>query len=177
MVQRTVRQLGEEEALAILDDAGAPMPGAPAGGFGEAGAPAYIDPQGTETVERLRRWIAVRHQARIAYGWRCCLTDTGQRSRSGATELECCHIRPLEERGPDSIRNVLLLGKSIHWAFDHYLISLEDDFRILTSDLLEEKYRRMLRADGYARMPADPALQPALEHIRWHRKQFYRSAA
>lgn len=169
MVQRTVRAIPDAEALAMLDAASrVPAPSA-SGGFGEESSPFLADHRDKELVVRARRWIGLRQETREAYGHRCSFTRCKQRAQDGEIEAECCHIWPVSEGGPDVVSNTLLLGRTMHWAFDHHLISLNDDFSFLVTDRLAPEYRRMLNPDGYARVPADGILQPSREFLRRHR--------
>lgn len=171
MVQRTVRAIPDAEALAILEDVD--RPGSPVAhdGLAEDSARYEHEPRGFDVVGRAKRWLQLRQQTRLEYGCRCSFTKCGQKDRSGEPEAECCHIWPVHEGGPDAIWNAILLGRSIHWAFDKHLISLEDNFRFVITDGLEPQYRQLLNPDGYARIPENPQSRPSLELLRVHRRK------
>lgn len=171
MVQRTARAIPDAEVLAILEDADIPRSPAAHDGLAEDSARYEHEPRGFDVVGRAKRWLQQRQQTRLEYGCHCSFTKCGQKDRSGEPEAERCHIWPVHEGGPDAIWNAILLGRSIHWAFDKHLISLEDDFRFVITDGLEPQYRQLLNPDGYARIPENPQSRPSLELLRVHRRK------
>ena len=172
MAVRTVRPLPDDQALAILDDASSNSSSPQ--GFRELEQSAYLpSARGIESFSRLRRWLGLRHRCRSAYDYRCSFTGIGLRDGKGNFEADCCHILPVADLGPDEISNSLLLCKTMHWALDHFLISLEDDFRIIVSDAFDPRYKSLLNENGHARIPADPALQPSVRYLRQHRARFF----
>lgn len=172
MVQRAVRAIPDIEAEAILNDACAtPVPAAD-NGFGEERQSPYMPFQRRrEHVERWCRCISLRQRTRTEYQHRCSFTGCGQRGKFGQIEAECCHIVPVEDGGIDVISNTLLLGRSIHWAFDQHAISLNDDFSFIVTDRLAPQYASLLNPDGYAWVPKDPQLRPSVEFLRQHRSR------
>ena len=170
--QRLVRTLPTAEFRAILDVADSHQFPAQ-GGFGESNQPAIIGtPYPTETVKRARRDIVLRHQALEAYNYRCALTRRGQVSPFGSHESECCHLAPVKDYGVSTLQNVMLIARTFHWLVDHFLISFEDDFRIIVSPLVDPSYAKSLNRSGFARVPHDPALRPSLAAIRYYRAKF-----
>ena len=47
--------------------------------------------------------------------------------------IDACHIVPFSERHDDTIRNGLSLSPNFHRAFDRFLITIDKDFRVLTT--------------------------------------------
>lgn len=170
IVQRSVRAIPDAELLAILDEADPAAAFKVSAGFGEVDQTAYLSEQRDfDFVARARRWLGLRQLTRAAYAYRCSFTGCGQRGNGGELEAECCHIWPVSDGGPDTVSNTLLLGRSMHWAFDRHLISLNDDFSFIVADGLTPEYRRMLNPDGYARVPEDPHQRPSAGSLRRHR--------
>ncbi len=52
----------------------------------------------------------------------------------GRTEVQAAHIRPVPDRGPDSVRNGLALSGTVHWMFDRGLISIDDDYSLIVAE-------------------------------------------
>lgn len=181
ITMRRVRQIPEEELDAIVEDSVSAMaPHTSSNGMQEPLAHAYSPPDAPgliqyESVKRIRRARLRAHALRI-YGGKCCISSVDQPLGAGIVEAECCHFWPLEERGPDIIQNTMLMGRSLHAVFDHGLIALDDDFRILVKDELHPKYRNILNKDGFARMPLEPGLRPSIEFIRYHRCHIFGAA-
>ena len=89
--------------------------------------------------------------------------------------LEAAHIRSYAEGGEHDVANGLLLRRDIHSVFDAGYITFDDDLRMVVSDTVRtvfnngNEYRRLHGVRLNA--PADPALRPKLEHLRWHRDE------
>ena len=67
---------------------------------------------------------AFRRAVLHAYDGRCAVTGWKLVNGGGRLEAEAAHIRPVEQGGPDSIRNGLALSGTAHWMFDRGLIGL-----------------------------------------------------
>jgi putative restriction endonuclease len=105
-----------------------------------------------------------------AYEGRCALTGVRMTNGFGRAEVDAAHIRPVEDGGPDSTRNGMALMKTMHWAFDRGLISLENDGRILTVERgLDDRVLRMLPDDRQAIWPKNQVQQPHHSFLEWHR--------
>jgi HNH endonuclease len=84
-------------------------------------------------VNRLTRDAAFRDVVLANYGYTCAVT--GLRFRRGAyVEAEAAHIIGKEARGPDDPRNGLALSRTAHWAFDHGIFTLSDDYEVTIHD-------------------------------------------
>lgn len=109
-----------------------------------------------------------------AYDSTCCLSGFRMLDARGSAEVEAAHVRPVSSQGPDSPRNGLALCRSAHWMFDHGLISIEADGRILVAEgRVPARVRTSLLTEPYARMPRDPALRPHPEYLRFHREVIF----
>lgn len=178
---RAVRSLPDHEFEAILqagftaEDAGPPshsMPGM--AGFQEPSAE-FERPIIDRLVARPFRNEAFKRQIRLAYDNRCAVTGLRLINGGGRPEVEACHIRPVASAGPDSPRNGLALCGTAHWMFDRGLISIDDDFRILsTRQGLPEDVTRLFLPGGQLRMPDDPKIQPHRQFLSWHRENVFK---
>jgi len=61
----------------------------------------------------------------------CAVTGLKLINGGGRSEVQAAHIRPVADRGPDSVRNGLALSGTVHWMFDRGLISVDDDYNLL----------------------------------------------
>jgi putative restriction endonuclease len=178
IIQRTVRAIPEAQVSGILRDGlSAVEPVEPifsgAPGFSAPPQESFSGaPRAFDTVRRARRSLSLRKETLSAYDFRCALTGMGQRSANGEFEPDCCHLKPVEHGGPDRVQNTILVTKTLHWAIDRFLISFDDDLRIVMKPQLEPKYRRMINEDGFARAPHDQRLRPAREFLTHHRRRF-----
>ena len=176
---RAVRSLPDEEFEGILragflqDHAGqlAVMSNA---GRGEPPAD-FERPIIERVIARPFRDLAFTRQIRLAYDNRCAVTGLRLINGGGRPEVQAAHIRPVACAGPDSPRNGLALCGTAHWMFDRGLISIDDDFRILSSSQdLPEDAARLFLPSGRLRIPNDPIAQPHPQFLRWHRENVFK---
>lgn len=123
----SVRFLAAEEGQRILELGHA-------GQLGSIGdyAPLGSDPE-TLVAERSRvvveavvRDARFRRQVMSAYEYRCAVTglEIGTLPEGRATRLlDAAHIRPVSDRGPDSVTNGIALTPTVHRLFDEGLIT------------------------------------------------------
>ncbi len=98
-----------------------------------------------QLVSRPFRDKAFSSAVKDAYRDTCAVTGLKIINGGGRSEVQAAHIRPVEKRGPDSVRNGLALPGTIHWMFDRGLISVENDSRILLAkDRIPDTIERML---------------------------------
>jgi putative restriction endonuclease len=98
------------------------------------------------------------------------------RNGGGRPEVQAAHIRPVENRGSDSVRNGLALSGTLHWMFDRGLISVADDCEtILVSHnkVPRDVVSRLLAPDGKLIRPIDQQNAPHPENLRWHRENIF----
>lgn len=86
---------------------------------------------------------------------------------------DAAHIFPLGRGGPDCIENTALMCTAIHRLYDHGLIALSGNYRILTKDSLSDDYRSELNHDGPATLPQDRRLWPSIEMVHAHRREIF----
>src|SRR3546814_19321790 len=66
-------------------------------------------------------------------------------------------FRSLVSQGPDSVRNGLALSGTIHWMFDRGLISIDDDYSILTAQgRVPDTLERLIRPELCIAAPPQP---------------------
>ncbi len=181
---RSVRLLPEHEYAAILtagfevaivgEDRFYQAPAGPdhhAPGLGEDDQAAFERPLVESLVARPFRDVAFRHAVRDAYHSTCAMTGLKITNGGGRPEVQAAHIRPVAEAGPDSVRNGLALSGTTHWMFDRGLLSIDDDYAILTADSrLPPQARAMLNASGKLILPDRPDFFPHRKFLAYHRE-------
>ena len=85
-----------------------------------------------QVVRRPFREAAFSRQVKAAYNNTCAITGIKIINGGGRSEAQAAHIRPVKDSGPDSVRNGIALSGTLHWMFDRGLISVDDDYSILT---------------------------------------------
>ncbi|SEN51726.1 HNH endonuclease [Palleronia pelagia] len=131
-------------------------------------------------LERLTRRpyrdVAFRRKVRAAYGYRCAMSGLMLRNGGGRPEVQAAHIKPVADKGTDSVRNGLALSGTLHWMFDRGLISVAEDCEtILVSHnkVPRDVVGRLLAPDGKLVRPTDPRDAPHRDNLRWHRENVF----
>ena len=93
----------------------------------------------------------------------------------GRSEVQAAHIRPVMDDGPDAISNGVALSATVHWMFDRGLLSIDDNYDILTaSDRVPDTALRLLSPDRKLLLPSRPELRPALKYLDYHRRNVFK---
>ncbi|MDD9999769.1 MAG: HNH endonuclease [Rhodospirillaceae bacterium] len=137
--------------------------------------PATVDrPLIQRVVTRPFREAAFSRQVKDAYDHTCAFTGFQIRNGGGRSEVQAAHIRPVKDRGPDSIRNGLALSSTVHWMFDRGLISLDEDYSMLIADnRIPEAISSMFHSDRQLHVPASRIQSPHPQFIRYHRDNVF----
>jgi len=143
-------------------------------GFGEELQEPIERPIVQQLLNRPFRDAKFRQHVRKAYDRTCAFTGLRLINGMGRPEVEAAHIMPVEENGPDSVRNGIALSGTVHWMFDRGLLSLSDDFSILQSRHLNHDVSHILRRDMKAIVPDDPVLRPHPYYLDWHRNNRFK---
>jgi len=178
---RSVRSLPDREYDLILragfsdiigEDIGKPA----------SGSPALEDEVATferPIVERLTarpfRDAAFASAVKAAYDSTCAFTGLKIINGGGRSEAQAAHIRPVAASGPDSVRNGLALCGTVHWMFDRGLVSLDDDYAILTAkDRVPDTIQRLIVPDQRLRLPESLDLRPHPQFLKFHRETVFK---
>lgn len=126
-------------------------------------------------VSRKFRDAAFKRHVRRAYANRCAITGLCLINGGGRPEVQAAHIRPVEENGPDTVRNGLALTGTMHWLFDRGLISIGDNYDILVSPLgVPDELDRLIRPDRSLLRPDLPEWRPHATYLTWHRENRFK---
>lgn len=114
-----------------------------------------------------------KKNVRAAYQNRCAVTRFDLTNGGGRPEVQACHIRPVENNGPDVVQNGIALSGTVHWMFDRGLISFSKGRKLLVShNQMPIHLRNVL--DAYKDepwFPPDPHLRPRDDFLEWHRDE------
>ncbi|MEP7454540.1 HNH endonuclease [Phyllobacterium sp. SB3] len=109
-----------------------------------------------------------------AYGWKCTMSGIRLCALDGSYEIECAHIKPVKDSGPDSVQNGITLVRTLHWLFDKGLISIGFDYRIIRSSLYQDpKIDGLINATGKIQLPKNEIDYPHPDFLRYHRKHIF----
>lgn len=178
--RRSVRLIPDEEFSAIIavglgpsiDEARSE---ADEGGFNPSLSlqPLTDRPTATTTITRKIRDVAFRRHVRIAYANTCAITGLRFFDTKGRPEVQGAHIWPVEENGPDSVRNGIAMTSTVHWLFDRGLISIGDDFSVLRSAKLHDAIASLPLRDVMT-VPEKISDRPHPTYLEWHRVNRFR---
>ncbi len=107
-----------------------------------------------------------------AYNSRCAITGLKLINGGGRAEVEAAHIKPVEEKGPDSVGNGLALSGTVHWMFDRGLLSLSDELEIIVSRHVNDRdgIATLINSTGRLIGPDSPRDRPHPAFLSWHRE-------
>ncbi|MDJ0449774.1 HNH endonuclease [Methylocystis sp. JR02] len=128
-----------------------------------------------QLVSRPFRDRAFSAAVKDAYGDTCAMSGIKIINGSGRSEVQAAHIRPVEQRGPDSVRNGIALSGTFHWMFDRGLISIDDDYSLLLArEKLPDSIDRLLGGNTRLLVPQRGELRPHPQFIAWHRREIFK---
>ena len=186
---RAVRPLGDDEYEAILmagfahelGAAGAShdrAPAPPSLPWGLAEPPAEFERPIVERVmSRPVRDAAFARAIQAAYDATCAVTGLKIINGGGRAEVQAAHIRPVRDRGLDSVRNGIALSGTIHWMFDRGLLSFgpPPEYPILvTSKGLPENVLGLFNPERRLKLPASSSFWPAPIYLDYHRREIFK---
>lgn len=129
----------------------------------------------TQILQRPFRDRAFASAIKTAYHDTCAVTGIKIINGGGRSEVQAAHIRPVADRGPDSIRNGVALSGTVHWMFDRGLISAEDDYDILVArDRIPEVVLRLISPSNKLLLPERPECRPHPQFLKYHREQVFK---
>lgn len=109
-----------------------------------------------------------------AYDHRCSFTGLSIVDADGLSEVQAAHVLAVSSGGPDTIPNGIAMSATCHWLFDHHVVSIDHDYRLLMSAQGTPAALGQLLASALSRiaLPADPALWPDRNFLAKHRAIF-----
>lgn len=112
---------------------------------------------------------------KTAYQDSCAVTGLKIINGGGRSEVQAAHIRPVADHGPDSVRNGIALSGTVHWIFDRGLISVDDDYTVLTAGRsVPDTVLRMMNPQRRLRLPARFEDRPHRQFLKYHREHKFK---
>jgi len=133
----------------------------------------YNRPIIEQIIHRPFRDAAFARKVGDAYDYTCAITGQRILDSEGHCEIEAAHIRPVGNKhfGPDSIRNGIALSRTVHWMFDHGILSLSDNHKVLMKkEYVPDKLKRFVAPGERILLPSDVKLRPHPQFLNYHRK-------
>ncbi|MYH81310.1 hypothetical protein F4141_11485 [Candidatus Poribacteria bacterium] len=112
------------------------------------------------------------------YTYTCVICEIQILTLDGASLTEAAHIVPVEHLGNDDVRNGISLCQQHHWGFDNGLLSVNEVYKVIVSDLMVEKgpleWKFTTLTDKGILLPENREHYPAPEAFAWHRENVFR---
>lgn len=144
-------------------------------GFSDSEQATFDRPLVEQLVVRPFRDAAFAGAVKSAYADTCAMTGLKIINGGGRTEVQAAHIRPVADRGPDSVRNGLALSGTVHWMFDRGLIAIDDDYSLIVADRgVPDSIGRILNLDRRLRLPKGSEMRPHPQFLRYHRDNIFK---
>jgi putative restriction endonuclease len=126
-------------------------------------------------TSRIFRDSAFSAVVKSAYNDTCAMTGVKLINGGGRSEVQAAHIRPVADSGPDSVRNGIALSGTIHWMFDRGLISVDDDYKIITAkEKIPDTIGRILNNDNKLILPEKKEMMPHKQFLKHHRESIFK---
>jgi putative restriction endonuclease len=114
-----------------------------------------------------------------AYDYRCALCRLKVRRTLTQKIVDGSHIKPFSRFYDDQVDNGISLCKNHHWAFDQGWFAIDDNYRIIVAnDLEEESPNARCMKDFHSEtilLPTSNQYLPRLESLEWHRLNVFRA--
>ena len=112
------------------------------------------------------------------YDYTCAVCKLQILTLNGESVTEAAHIIPFNKSNNDDVRNGISLCKLHHWAFDKYLISVDESYNVIVSDQMTERgpseWKLTALRGNEILSPNCKELYPAQEALLWHREEVFR---
>ncbi|MGD1834179.1 MAG: HNH endonuclease, partial [Nitrososphaeraceae archaeon] len=110
------------------------------------------------------------------YNYSCCISGLRIDAVSNISVIDACHIIPFSEGYNDTINNGIALCPNLHRVFDRGLISIDDNYKVIVSDLFveSEKTNYGIRQFEGSKiiLPKDKKHYPSKNSFKFHRDKF-----
>ncbi len=124
----------------------------------------------TTRIERERMFS---ERVKTVYDKTCAVTGLRIINGGGHAEVQAAHIRPVNKKGPDSIRNGIALSGTAHWMFDRGLITIENNYRIRVSNKANQDAKRLILPE-LSVVPESDEFRPHPQFLEYHRENIFK---
>lgn len=131
-------------------------------------------------IERIARNKQFEKIVKEIYNYTCCISHLHIDLENGISLVDACHIIPFcHPESSDTIGNGIVLAPTLHRAFDKGLITIDEEYKVVVSDLIEENesflYGLKIFSGKKIKLPPVPEYYPSQENLCWHRDNIFRS--
>lgn len=131
------------------------------------------NPETAKNLDKPKRSRLFRGVIMRLYDYTCAVCRFRLVTLDGMTAVDAAHIVPFSISHDDGIGNGLALCKLHHWAFDNGLISIDDKFCLVVSNVFEESGNEHFSLNNLQSksifLPKEKPFRPSISMLRWHR--------
>lgn len=124
-------------------------------------------------IEKEARSVIFKSEVSRIYGYQCAVTGLKISTVTNIQMVDACHIKPWSDSKDDSITNGISLSPTIHRAFDRFLLSVDENYRVILSSSFHEEgnnpYGLTKLAGKSIKLPEKAEWFPSQEALQWHR--------
>ncbi len=124
-------------------------------------------------VETEARSVIFKTEVPKKYGFTCAISNHRLTAVSDIQMIDACHIRPWSKTKDDAIQNGITLTPTLHRAFDRFLISIDEEYRVVVSKSFTEDVTSPFNMRQFSGkriiLPEKPEWYPSQEALAWHR--------
>lgn len=128
-----------------------------------------------QMVETEVRSVVFKTEVPKKYGFTCAISNHQLTAISDLQMIDACHIKPWSRTKDDSIQNGITLSPTLHRAFDRFLISIDEGYRVVVSKAFTEDATSPFNLSQFSGkrivLPERPEWYPSQEALAWHRSQ------
>lgn len=112
------------------------------------------------------------------YNFTCSISGMRLIANRDIQMIDACHIVPFSQSHDDTISNGISLCPNLHRAFDRGLITIDEDFRVVTSSDFSESesdYSIRVYHGKNILLPHEHRYYPSTANLEWHRNNIFRN--
>jgi putative restriction endonuclease len=113
------------------------------------------------------------------YDYRCAFCRLKVMRTLTQNIVDGSHIKPFAQFYDNQVDNGISLCKNHHWAFDRGWFAIDDDYRIIVTNDLEEQSPNAKPMKDFQRerilLPASEKYLPRLDSLQWHRQNVFKA--
>lgn len=127
--------------------------------------------------EVVLRSASFKREVPKLYSYTCAISGLNISIAENVSMLDACHIIPFSENKDDSITNGIALCPNLHRAFDRGLITIDKDYRVITSakfiEADDSSYSIKQFEGKHIQLPENKKFHPSTQALQWHHEHIF----
>ncbi len=128
--------------------------------------------------EKFVRGGVFKKQIPLLYRNSCAISELQITTNLNLTLIDACHIVPFNASYDDTITNGISLSPTLHRAFDRGLISIDNDYKVIVSNMFIESGESFYSLKQFAGkkilLPENNKYYPNEDNLIWHRENIFK---